>query len=438
MIRGWANLMLVALMVAPAGSAALAPRGTPAGAAIVVSPSPTLAAPPTPTAPPTPSPSALEPVDTQVTRVLSLMESFIGWLGLLLAILGAIISVALGIAGWFGWSESRKIKDIRAKAYAEVNAAVATAQSAADAARRALDGTSAAQAEVNTAVAALQSAAADARHAAARALSDAEAAHAQLDRLRDAAQSAMKKVAAEFDELPRLEYGRDERAGPPAVPADVSLAFEEADILLVLCDRLDLLADREATSRYFVQIGRYWQVLGNYSRSLARLERAVANPGLPPVLLAEGRWQIGRTLLQQAAAGRLDATQRDIWLDRAEKEIEDAIRLLGAPDANTLHDLGSVRYQRGDFTGAAERIREARELEREWVARNGGTVDWTTTYNLARALAMAGHHDEALRELESIVDVPVCRDLARQESAFVEAWKEEPWCQRFRALVERR
>jgi hypothetical protein len=51
--------------------------------------------------------------DQQVNRILSLMESFVGFLGTTLAILGAIVSVVLGVLAYLGWHEIRKLREIR-------------------------------------------------------------------------------------------------------------------------------------------------------------------------------------------------------------------------------------------------------------------------------------------------------------------------------------
>ncbi len=338
-----------------------------------------------------------------MSRILSLMESHLSALALGLQILGG----AAALLALFGFKEIRDLRKLREQA-----------QGAVDEARR--------KAEAATAktIAAEQAA----RGASETVRRLAEQAHENLGRIRGAALHAMEEVDRAFVMLPELEVGRDARAEPPAVPADISLAFEDADPFLVLCDRLGLFEDRRKTAAHLRKIGRYWRIVGNFPRSLARIKRAVA---LAPDE-GENHLLLGQTLARQAARDRLPADEKRKTLEHARSAIHVASAKLGREDVTTLRELAWISYEQGAFADAAEAFKRARDEDRQAVERRGAEIDWRLTYNLASSLAQAGQHHDGLTELEAIISA--CREHASSDPAF-DPWRQPPWNERFLGLL---
>ena len=392
---------LAAQPASPAGTAG-SPAGTPPpGAASPVAPS---FAPESPPAPPQSGDA------DQLARILSLMESHLSWLQTGLAVLATAASLVIVALGVVGFREAQALKRLRADAERAVTEAVRKAN------------------EASSAAAELER---QARHASEQARRLADSTEAEFNRIRQAAAGAMADVDAAFETLPRFEEARDPDDAPPPVPAEVSLSFEDADVLLVLCDRLRLLDDPARTAGYFRKIGRYWRVVGNYPRSLARLERAVVLDAGN----AENHWLLGQTLARQAGTKDMPADQKRPLLERARASIENAVARMAREDPNTFQEIAWISFEMGEFAAAAEAFRKARDLDRSRVQRDGGEPDWVLTYNLACSLAKSGRHAEGLAALAEVAEH--CREQAWNESAFAE-WTGDPWRERFERLVGRR
>jgi tetratricopeptide (TPR) repeat protein len=220
----------------------------------------------------------------------------------------------------------------------------------------------------------------------------------QGKRLSDMARAAFDQIDTFFEQLKSIEGVWVVGTPAPLIPADISLAYEEADVVLVVCDRLGWITHEPRASRYFSKLGRYWRTVGNYPRALARMQRAVSldqNAAWPHL-------ELGRTLAYQASESTLDTEQKRAVLDQAERTVRRAQEL--GKDANTLESLAWILDEKGEFADAVTAYREARDLNRRGVAEQGGDEDWGLTYNLACALAKWGKAEQAGVELATILN----------------------------------
>lgn len=271
--RRWTGVAVLALVAWTAGAVPLAapvPEATPAAAlaAPTGSPVPSSAAPNSP-APQPPAVTSTESADQQVSRILSLVEVFIGGLGLTLQVLGLVVSVILGAAVFLGWSEIKKVRELRAAAERQREAAEAAAEAART---KAVEASHHAEAAARTAAETLKSA------------------QDELARIQRVAADAGGEIDAMFQELPRLEFYRSV-ADPAPLTARLRVSFEDADAALVLSQRLRWLADKQDwAAEKFVKVARYWRAVATLGDQVDWRERAQDDSELE-ALKALPAWQ---------------------------------------------------------------------------------------------------------------------------------------------------
>jgi tetratricopeptide (TPR) repeat protein len=167
----------------------------------------------------------------------------------------------------------------------------------------------------------------------------------------------------------------------------------------------------------------------DYPLALAHLEQAVE---LEPKN-SEAYRELGRTLSYFAAETTEDDPKKESLLDRAEVALRRALDLPGASKANCLHDLAWVYDERRDFENAIKLYREAQQANNRETTPPARVSEAALSYNLACALAKAGRHSEAVKELASVI-----KDAwkwAENDPDFAAIRESGEWGPRFRELI---
>ncbi len=347
--------------------------------------------------------------ESDVGRIVDLMDVFLGLQGVVLGVVGAL--TGLGIWEW------NRIRRVRREAEINVrNAQIALSESdlSSENAKRAV-------------------AAADAsRRHAEKVLADAHEASRNIVALHAQLKTAFGRVEDQFVALRRAE--RDTVLGqPPPLPEpDEAVLFEDNDVLLVVCDRLGITSGGEPTSNHYLQFARYWRLVKDYPRAFARLARAgeLAPQSFRPLL------HRARTLALQAELDTADAGVRRKLLESAEKHARAAAALESADGWETVEQLAWILHSLERWDDAIASYRQARE---QYERTNGRDASWRTiTYNLCCALVQANNTNDALTELAAIIDEDENWKAVTVDSDFKPLWKIPEFKQLVEAAVGRR
>jgi tetratricopeptide (TPR) repeat protein len=219
----------------------------------------------------------------------------------------------------------------------------------------------------------------------------------------------------------------------------------DADLLVVVGDRLTLRSDRAALAASLVKVGVYWRRFQQFDRALERLNRAIElDPKSATAHQAAARthWNIlAAQKLNDNGPALTDAQQRRF--NDALSYIRQAQLLLPAKERNrpdVLYDFGATYFAARQFseavthlTGAVDKTdSEARELSRE--------PDWDCHYALACVYARMKRYTDALeilkvlagkrkrwdREKNQAIEVDYVR-YAYDEPDFAEWFNNKDW-----------
>ncbi len=254
---------------------------------------------------------------------------------------------------------------------------------------------------------------------------------ASLKRIRDfdsAVQTSSQSITEYFDKL--LE---SEKPGGLNLPAEIPdeetvQRMEEVDILLLVAERTSpgsftsgevaASSTQEVNNRkatYFVKLGKYWNVIENYPRAIARFRKAIdLNPKS-----WDGHIELAKTFSYLASRPKAPESQKTRLLGQAETHANQALHLMRAeehyacaqrlgskenPAARDLqYELSKILWilawiadEREDYGRAIEFYREARENDLK-------QKSLSITYNLACSYAKARRFEEALAELGKVI-----------------------------------
>lgn len=222
----------------------------------------------------------------------------------------------------------------------------------------------------------------------------------KLTEVEIATERAAGDLDAKFKDLPHLRVSRIIGGPPAALPPDISAVFEDSDVLLVVAFQLGLFKDSERASLNFTKLARYWRYVANYPRAQARAENATKlNPNS-----SEAFRELAMVLSNSAADSGTGSSQKSDILGRAESALQQAVKLRGRHDSETLHDLAWIYDERREYKTAAVQYRRARELDILECEAQGREPNHDITYDLACTLAKDKAYEESLREVEAIVD----------------------------------
>ncbi len=251
----------------------------------------------------------MKTVESRADHVVIIMGVWIGVVTLLFLFLGA----------FFGISEYKS----RTARQTLIDAVVETTRKAAEDATRNLETVKRALTEVE------------------KARTDVDASITRIREFDSAVQTSSQSMTAYFDKL--LE---SERPGglnlPVELPDEETLErMEEADVLLMVAERVapgsftsaeaNPLSAQESNRRkatYFVKLGKYWDVVENYARAIARFRKAIE--------LNPKSWQahigLARTHSFLAARPNTTESQRTRLLANAETHANQALHILRAEE----------------------------------------------------------------------------------------------------------
>jgi tetratricopeptide (TPR) repeat protein len=210
--------------------------------------------------------------------------------------------------------------------------------------------------------------------------------------------------------------------------------LEDSDRFLVVVDQLGLSADKEMIVEHFLGLARYWMMVQNYPRALARVERAIKLlPGNPKAYR-----ELARTLSHWASESEsFPPADRSKWLQRALNAVERARHLQGKDDSTVLFELAWTLDEMEQFNDAAEQFRKAREEERKEAAAEGREEVFYFTYNLACSLAKAKRFEEASEEVRFFLEKwPKEWELIVQDSDLEEFRMTSPWREEVEKWIE--
>lgn len=200
--------------------------------------------------------------------------------------------------------------------------------------------------------------------------------------------------------------------------------FEDADILLVVSDRYNLLMDAERASGHFRALARFWRRVGNHPRSLERLERA-------SVL-----WPQSDKILIDLAMGQALWVHVDPHGDRRARldlALKTAMRAHGLKATWQSHHAQAWILDSLDrWNEAICEYREARRLCHLEKSPSTERAFRNITYNLACSFAKAKKTDEALEALRQVIDHDDNRVAASRDEDLASLRHDS----RFREMVE--
>lgn len=345
---------------------------------------------------------------SQTATILGVMEVFLGFL--------AVVLTVAGVVGFIGFREQRQIREEVQREIVESTQRADEIVKAAEQARSSVEQLS------RTAKKRLD-----------KAVSEAEEHVKRIGDWRAGLISAWADIDAAFQQLPLLESEEVDGLPPPSLPLKISARFEDADIVLMLCDELKIPGEREKNWVYFLRLAQYWRIVKNYPRALSRAERAV---DLAPQN-ADAHRALSRTLAYWADKLPTDSLVRQETLQRALDEVDIVVKLKGKESAGSLYDRAWILDSQGKFVQAAAVLRDARVEDQKEAAEEGRQERWYLTYNLGCALAKAGQTEEALAEITRFMEKWPERWRAVENDPDLESVRSEsPWRERLVARME--
>jgi tetratricopeptide (TPR) repeat protein len=382
--------------------------------------------PPSPIASPSPAPADLgalrsEMEDTlgkakqmqdfaqsQTSTILGVIEVFLGFL--------AVVLTVAGVIGFIGFREQRQIRE-------QVRLEIEESTKQADAILKAAE-----KARSN-----VEEAYQTAKGRLDEAVSMAEEHVRRIGDWRAGLLSAWSDIDTAFQQLPFLESEEVDGLAPPPLPIKISATFEDADVVLMLCDQLKIAGEREKNWVYFLRLAQYWRIAKNYPRALSRAERAVE---LAPQN-ADVHLTLAKTLAHWADGLPVDSLLRREAVQQALREIDTVVMLQGKEDVRSLHERAWALDTQGEFIRAAAIYKDAREEDRKEAALKGREERWYLTYNRGCSLAKAGQVDESLTEISLFLEKWPERWPAVKNDPDLEALRSSsPWKERLTALIE--
>lgn len=317
-------------------------------------------------------------------RIIDLMVVFIG-------VLGLVLTVALAGLTFLGLSERKRIRE----ATDGLETSISTAQSKSEEARSAME------------------------RAAAQADASSKEYVAYVQGLRTAVEKAWGDIDSAFEQLP-AQHARWALHGGrrPQVDPAVDATFTDADTLLLVCDRLGIIADRNRSAEHLLKVAKYWRFKADYHRAEQRLRRAIERAPQNQ----KAHVDLARTFAYSAEG----SPQR---LESALGELKTA-QGLGPPTGELLWLRGWVLDELARYDEAVEEYRASLPL----------TVDEEkpfTTYNIACSLVHLGRVERAFAELESLEPNRAIADGLEVDGDFALMREVPAWSGRFKSLVAR-
>jgi tetratricopeptide (TPR) repeat protein len=241
-----------------------------------------------------------------------------------------------------------------------------------------------------------------------------------------ALEDVFTKVSSKLLELERSLIGVQQ--DKPEAPAGATV-FEDGDTILLVCDALKLPQDTGRTAEAFTKVGQYWRVVRQFGRAVARLERAAE---LAPQDANIHR-HLGKAWAYWESFEPGPPEIRQVRLSKAIQELELSRNL--QESSLVLYDLAWTYDEMREFEKAADLYHQSRDLNLLETRVKREPEDLDITYNLACSLAKADHFDEALLELEKILNKNDNWKSAEIDPDFTRLRSTPPWNERFLKLI---
>jgi hypothetical protein len=211
-------------------------------------------------------------------------------------------------------------------------------------------------------------------------------------------QAAWEAPSRTFADLPTISDQPLASSPPPAITPETMMMYEEADILLVLADRLTAISNQEQGAAFFIKLARYWWLVENWPRAIARSLRAVE---LAPKSI-EAHLMFSSCLFYKAIHSVVDADEKKRLLTEATAHAKTAQQLQkNGNNSLLLYRLGFIADEMEDYAAAKSYYRQAIDAE----GRGADTlVTRFCKYNIACSLTKEGNLSEALKALSAVIN----------------------------------
>jgi len=212
---------------------------------------------------------------------------------------------------------------------------------------------------------------------------------------------------------------------PEAPPVGEMQQMEEADIVILIADKIGANTQQNDLVAAFVRLGRYWNYLENHTRAIARFQRALA--------MDRNSWEayqgMARAFYGMATMPGTAAWVRVRQLDQAEDYCRKAQLAAGQPRARILFDFGFIEDARSNLNSAINWYRAAKSA-------NPGDELAIIKYNLASCYARTAALENALEELRDIVGVDENWECIPGDPDFAPMLQDAIFGLRLRSLIE--
>ncbi len=231
-----------------------------------------------------------------------------------------------------------------------------------------------------------------------------------LEHVKGSIEKTWSGLMLHFDQLPTIgDKQRLAGSAPDLVSPEARQAYEEADLLVVLGDKLGSLGGAEKATTYFNHLARFWWGVEDWARATARSRRAIELA--PTCFDAYLTFAIGLMDRSDRPPAPDTATKLRL-LAEAEWLLATARELKPEEAAQIVHRLGWIADEKGNFARAADLYANALtgQLTPELQGRIG--------YDLACAQCKLGQLQEAIDTLKPIIDLDDNRRLAATDPDF--------------------
>lgn len=246
-----------------------------------------------------------------------------------------------------------------------------------------------------------------------KAVDEAETGSEHVQRIRDGLSRAWQEVDTQFARLPPVAAQGVAGIKNIVISAEDRIVWADQDTVIVVCDQLGVAVDPNRSALQFIKLSGFWRSAYDYPRASARANRAVTlTPGD-----ADARYAAARTYASWAASEPV--AKRQSLLSKAERELDEMVRIEGCVSSRVLHLRGWIADELGRPADAVILYQDAEVLEPE---------NDRYKYDLACSLAKVGKAEEACAKLLAAAKLNrKWRDAALQDPDLIQLHALPSW-----------